>query len=373
MSAGEPATEVLLRLIRAPGIGPASLRGLIERFGGLSEMLAAWPRGWRGAGLDGRALRAIESVPATELEADLKWLAQPGRHLLSIDDPAYPEPLRREPSAPLALFVHGDVEVLSRPQIAIVGSRNATVQGTHNARAFAAELSRRGLVISSGLALGVDGAAHAGALDAGGITLAVCATGLDRVYPARHRELAYRIVEEGALVSEFPPGVGVRAEHFPRRNRIISAMSLGVLVVEAAERSGSLITARYAAEQGRELFAIPGSIHNPMARGCHKLIRQGAKLVETANDILEEIAAQLPDQPEPPSAVPAAAGESPALGGPARALYAQLDDAPTSVDALVEALGWDAARVGAVLLELELAGLAARAADGRYMRTALRA
>ena len=261
-------------------------------------------------------------MPTQDLEADLQWLQSPAHDLITATDPRYPERLGQLPGAPLALFTRGDPELLGRPQIAIVGARSATPQGLENAQAFAAELCRRGLVVTSGLALGVDAAAHRGALAAGGLTIAACATGLDRVYPARHRDLAHQIIEEGLLVSEFPTGVTARAESFPRRNRIISGLSLGVLVVEAANPSGSLVTARHAAEQGRELFAIPGSIHNPMARGCHRLIRDGAKLVETAADILEEIAPQLglflPDAQtagaEPPAETTAAVDADSAAG-----------------------------------------------------------
>ena len=340
------------------------LRPVLQVLGGAAAMLDAGPRAWTRHGLSERAAAAIRAVDEADIERDLAWLAEPGRGLIGDGDPAYPDALAREPSAPLALFYRGDPEVLSQPQLAIVGSRNATVQGLDNARAFAAELGRRGLVITSGLALGIDGAAHEGALAAGGLSVAVCATGLDRVYPARHRELAQRIEAEGVLLSEFPVGVGARAEHFPRRNRIISALSLGVLVVEAAERSGSLITGRYALEQGRELFAIPGSIHNPMTRGCHRLILDGAKLVETAADILEEIAPALAERPRP-----SAAGQGkPVPDGDAGVVLERLGDAPQSIDGLAQSLGWPVPRLTAALLALELESLVARGADGSYMR-----
>lgn len=365
-SIGDRQRAAVLRLVRASGLGPMRLRPLLDAFGNAGDFLDAAPREWSRHGLDAAAIKAIQAVDDADIEHDLDWLAAPGRHLVMLGEPGYPEHLAREPSAPLALFCRGDPEVLSQPQLAIVGSRNATVQGIDNATAFAAELGRCGLVITSGLALGIDAAAHDGALQAGGLTLAVCATGLDRVYPARHRELAQRIEAEGALVSEFPPGVGVRAEHFPRRNRIISALALGVLVVEAAERSGSLITGRYAVDQGRELFAIPGSIHNPMARGCHRLIRQGAKLVETAADVLEEIGPALAERPRPMQ--PEASTTAENASDDARQLLARLGDAPTSVDRLAEALGWPVPRLTAALLELEMAERIARGADGSYMR-----
>jgi len=211
------------------------------------------------------------------------------RHILTLHDPAYPALLKEIADPPPLLFVRGDPAVLSRPQLGIVGSRNPTPGGRSLAEDFARSLSRCGLVVTSGMALGIDAAGHRGALRGGGTTLAVAGTGPDRIYPARHRDLARAIVEQGAIISEFAPGTPALPSNFPRRNRIISGLSLGVLVVEAACRSGSLITARLAAEQGREVFALPGSIHNPLARGCHHLIRQGAKLVEDIEDIVEEL------------------------------------------------------------------------------------
>lgn len=365
MSDAQSFAATLIRLIRARGIGTARLREAMAAAGGLAPLVEAGPRGWRALGLDPDAIAAVD---ARQIAADLDWLARDHHHLLHVEHPDWPALLRDEPSAPVALFVHGDPEELGRPQVAVVGARRATPQGLDNARDFAAGLARAGLVVTSGLALGIDGAAHAGALDAGGLSVAVAATGPDLVYPARHRELARRIVAEGALVSEFPVGTGVRPEHFPRRNRVISVLALGVLVVEAAERSGSLVTARHAAEQGRELFAIPGSIHNPMARGCHRLIRDGAKLVESVDDILEEIAPLLPAAIARPAGQPEPSDAGEALDPDARELLAALPDAPTSVDALCGALGWHAGRAQAALLALELSGLAARTPDGGWMR-----
>ena len=369
--AGDSDFEPWLRLIRTPGLGPSGARRLLQHFG--SAAAAASARSWSSAGLDSALQRACRAVPTQDLEADLQWLQSPAHDLITATDPRYPERLGQLPGAPLALFTRGDPELLGRPQIAIVGARSATPQGLENAQAFAAELCRRGLVVTSGLALGVDAAAHRGALAAGGLTIAACATGLDRVYPARHRDLAHQIIEEGLLVSEFPTGVTARAESFPRRNRIISGLSLGVLVVEAANPSGSLVTARHAAEQGRELFAIPGSIHNPMARGCHRLIRDGAKLVETAADILEEIAPQLglflPNAQttgaEPPAQTTAAVDADSAAGR----VLAAVGDASTAPDQIIASSGLSAAQVSAELLILELAGRISRLADGGYMRT----
>ncbi|WP_394146381.1 DNA-processing protein DprA [Vibrio atypicus] len=225
-----------------------------------------------------------------EVEACLTWLeAEEQRHIITTEDAIYPSLLTQAGSAPAVLFVEGEVEALSKPQLAIVGSRNASIDGLNCARSFASELVEHDLVITSGLALGVDGYAHDGALSANGQTIAVLGSGLSSIYPARHRQLAARIASSGALVSEFHPLAKPKADHFPRRNRIISGLSTGVLVIEAAEKSGSLITARYANEQGRDVFAIPSSIHHPQGRGCNLLIKQGACLVQTVDDILAEI------------------------------------------------------------------------------------
>lgn len=360
--------EPWLRLIRTPGLGPSGARQLLQHFG--SAAAAAGARSWSSAGLDAALQRACAAVPSQDIAADLQWLQAPGHDLITAADPRYPERLAQLPAAPLALFSRGDPDLLARPQIAIVGARSASPQGLENAQAFAAELCRRGLVVTSGLALGVDAAAHRGALAAGGLTIAACATGLDRVYPARHRELAHQIIQEGLLISEFPTGVTARAEFFPRRNRIISGLSLGVLVVEAANPSGSLVTARHAAEQGRELFAIPGSIHNPMARGCHRLIRDGAKLVETAADIFEEIAPQLrlflPAEAAPGEAPQQASAEP---GGVRGQVLAAVGDASTATDQIISSTGLSFAQVSAELLALELAGQVSRLADGGYMRS----
>lgn len=359
--------EAWLRLIRAPGIGPVAARGLVEAFGDAASALNAGPAAWRASGLDARQCEGLSQTGAEAIAADLCWLETDRRHLVTCKDPAYPAALRQAMPAPVALFCQGDIGLLGLPQFAVVGARSPSPQGLDNARAFAGELARRGLVITSGLALGVDGAAHQGALDAEGGTVAVCATGLDRIYPARHKALAHRIAERGLLVSEFPTGVEPLAENFPRRNRIISGLSLGVLVVEAARESGSLITARYAMEQGREVFAIPGSIHNPVARGCHQLIRQGAKLTETVDDILEEIAPQFSAAlraalPREPAASP------PPASGPGQQVLQILGDQPRTLDELVEKTGLPVGQLNALLLDLELQGLAASGPGGRYMR-----
>lgn len=359
------ALRAWLTLARTPGLGHAGFRKLLAACGSAEAIVQAPRSRLTAAGLSAKACDHLQAAP--DADADLAWLdGDPKRHALTLDDPRFPARLRDTPSPPLVLWVLGDPEVLDTAQLAMVGSRNPSPQGRENAAAFAASLARRGLVVTSGLALGIDGAAHQGALDGGGLTVAVCGTGLDRVYPARHRDLAHAIAAEGALVSEFGPGMGPRAENFPRRNRIISGLSLGTLVVEAARQSGSLITARMAMEQGREVFAIPGSIHNPLSRGCHALIRDGAKLVETADDILEELAGQI--RLPVPEAAAAAGGEAPQDDGDYAALLQALGDAPATVDQLVERSGLTAPEVSSMLLMLELDGRIAAAPGGGFMK-----
>lgn len=333
----------------------------------MSALYAAGESGWRSAGLTEAQRQALRQRDEAGIAADLAWLAGPNRHLLSLDDPRYPAQLRTVAGAPPVLFVQGDPDWLLRPQLAIVGSRQATPQGLENAQAFAAALAARGFVITSGLALGIDGAAHRGALKADGATIAVCATGLDRVYPARHKALAHEIAAQGALVSEFPSGVPPLAEHFPRRNRILSGLSLGVLVVEAAPESGSLITARLALEQGREVFAIPGSIHNPMARGCHQLIRQGAKLTETVDDLLVELGPLLPGHPGRRVVDPSSAG-APASGLEAAVLAALAGGEILPLEQLAMRVSAPLADLQAALTTLELSGQVAVAAGGGIQR-----
>lgn len=357
-----------LALMHTPRLGRASLEALLERFGTPAGIFSAKPAELRTLPLAEDALAWLSAPDWRRIERDARWLDEHGVRLLPRGEPPYPPRLAALADAPLALFVRGDASLLAQPQLAVVGSRNPTAAGRETAQAFAAHLARCGLVITSGLALGIDAAAHEGALAAGGATIAVCATGLDRVYPAAHRPLAERIAAQGALVSEYPPGTPPRAEHFPRRNRIISGLTLGTLVVEAALRSGSLITARLAAEQGREVFAIPGSIHNPLARGCHRLIREGAKLVESAQDILEELAPQLGAclTAAPPSAPAPRTPDT--LDPDYRRLLDALGFAPASVDALVERTGFSADVVSSMLLLLELTGKVASAPGGRYVR-----
>lgn len=345
-----------LALLRTPGLGNARTRRLLERHGSASAVLRAGNAAWQFAGCSDDVCAALARPDRAGAESDLEWLAGAAhRSFIAFDDPRYPLRLAEISQAPLGLFTVGDTDLIGLPQIAIVGARASSAQGRENAQVFAAELARRGLVITSGLALGIDAAAHRGALDAGGGTIAVCGNGLDRIYPARNRELALAIAEQGLIVSEFPPGTPPKPEHFPRRNRIISGLSLGVLVIEAARESGSLITARLAAEQGREVFALPGSIHNPLARGCHALIRDGAKLTENVDDILAELAPLLPAVD-----AGAAAGVEPApeiVDKVQQQVLKALGHETVSLDHLVARLGLPVSEIGAALLALELQGL----------------
>ncbi|MBL6750396.1 MAG: DNA-protecting protein DprA [Nevskia sp.] len=361
-----------LALVRMAGLGAGGARRLLEVFGSPDLLLAAGRRAWRAAGCSEALGQQLEQPDWAGVERDLEWLAAGApaipRSLVCLGDSAYPALLQSIAVPPLALFAMGDVELLRLPQLAVVGARSASAQGAENAQAFAAELSRRGLTITSGLASGIDAAAHRGALGAGGLTVAVCGNGLDRVYPARNRALAHGIAEKGLLVSEFPVGVPPLPEHFPRRNRIISGLSLGVLVVEAARESGSLITARLAAEQGREVFAIPGSIHNPMARGCHALLREGARLVETVDDILSELAPLLPALAPAAGTKAAAAVEAPPPDPLQARVLEALGHETVALDQLVGRLGVPVAQLGAALVALELDGRVAAGPGDTFTR-----
>lgn len=354
MSGLSPAElEARLRLHLLPELGPRRWQRLLSAFPDASSALSAPAAAWRSLGLPGSCAEARRSAQIrTGAGAALTWLEHPDHHVLCWDDPAYPALLAELPDAPPLLFIAGDPALLEQPQLAMVGSRRASRPGLDDARAFARSLAGGGFVITSGLALGIDGAAHQGALDAGGKTVAVLGTGLQRLYPQRHVSLAAAIVEGGgALVSELPLDCPPQAGNFPRRNRIISGLSLGVLVVEASPSSGSLITARLAAEQGREVYAIPGSIHHPGARGCHQLIRQGATLVESVDDILEALRGWR--QLTPAEAL----APSPAI--PAHPLLVPLHAAPMSSEALALTLDLPLAQLLAQLTELEVDGLVA--------------
>ena len=332
----------------------------------------------RAAGLSNEIISALRHPDQQLLDQDLEWLSQPGHDLVPFDDPRYPALLAEISVAPAALFIDGNVDALWQPQVAVIGSRNPTAGGVENARDFAGTLARHGFTITSGLAVGIDGTAHRAALDAGANTVAVLGSGLDRIYPPQNRQLAEDIRNQGVLVSEFPPGTGAKREHFPSRNRIISGLSLGVLVIEAALNSGSLITARLAGDQGREVFALPGSIHNPLAKGCHRLIRDGARLVETDSEILQELAPlagrlaqslrQQMDQIPPPELVKETT--EPNLGDdPEYArLWSYLGHDPLPMDTLIENSGLTAKAVSAMLLMLELRGRVEAHPGGAFSR-----
>lgn len=360
-----------LALNRIKGLGPVGQIKLLDAFPSIKEIFSADVHELKELGLKEESIDAISQPDWGTIEADLLWLDSPDHHIVTIDSNEYPVLLREIHDPPIILFVHGSMEVLKSIQIGIVGSRNPDTAGRKLANEFAHELVYAGATVTSGLALGIDGCSHQGALDAGGHTIAVTGNGLDMIYPARHKALAEKIVENGILVSEFPPGIKPIPANFPRRNRIISGMSTGVLVIQAACRSGSLITARYAMEQGREVFAIPGSIHNPLAKGCHTLIRQGAKLVESVDDIVEELG----------SLVTVAMGENDTektgqkidqgeetLDADYKVLLDSMAYDPISIDRLIELTGLTIDSVSSMLLILELRGLIVSQAGGVYIR-----
>lgn len=359
-----------LRLQHAPGLGLAGAHQLLAQFGTASGIRKTGREQLRTIGIRTDTIDYLLAASnAGAVDAALAWAQTPGHFLIGLDDPLYPPLLKTIANPPLLLYVRGNPALLSEPQLAIVGSRNPTPGGRDAAHGFAEHLARSGLVITSGLALGIDGAAHEGALKANGATVAVMATGADRLYPGQHRNLAERIVKEGALITEMPLGTQPLPALFPQRNRIISGLSLGTLVVEAALHSGSLITARLAMEQAREVFAIPGSIHNPLARGCHRLIRQGAKLVESVQDILEELAPQLSAVLRDES--PGVSGDRPAgdeLDGDYRKLLENMGFDPVSIDQLVERSGLTAQEIASMLLILELNGHVGARQGGLYQR-----
>lgn len=353
-------SEFWLRLEAVPGLGSEAVLRLLGAFDSVATICAASQSTLASLIGSARATALRSAATDKAVQNGLDWLAAKDAHLIPITDPAYPEALQSVPGAPPWLYVKGDPSVLSRPLLAIVGSRNASIQGQRDAEAFAESLAASGLTIVSGLAEGIDTAAHRGGLAGNGSGVAVVGTGLDRVYPAKNRALAHEMVHGGALVSEFPIGTPPRPGHFPRRNRIISGLSLGVLVIEAALESGSLITARLAGEQGREVFALPGSIHNPLARGCHRLIRDGAKLVESANDILEELRLPLPPTPASGMVNPNATSDS--------ALLSLLDNGPLGLDQLQERSGLTVDNLSAMLLTHELEGRVASLPGGLFQR-----
>ncbi len=352
-------------LARVPGLSAEHLRALIAAAGG-EPAGAAQPRAARDVQLPASARSFLSRPDEPALDADLAWLAASGARIILCTDPDYPPLLGETAGAPAALYLLGSAPALASPQLAMVGSRSPTPSGQATARAFAAWFARAGLTVTSGLALGIDAASHEGALSVEGLTVAVYGTGLDRVYPQQHEGLAARIRVRGALVSEFPPRTAPLRQHFPRRNRIISGLALGTLVVEAARHSGSLITARLAAEQGREVFAIPGSIHSPVSRGCHQLIRDGAKLVEEAADVLVELRISVPK--ETLTGTRSNLQQPPALDKEYEMLLDALGFEPATIDVLVARTRLASESVASMLLILELQGRVAALPGGRYGR-----
>jgi len=359
----DPGLAAWLRLSLVPGVGGQTFRKLLTEFGLPDAVLSAGRSALARVVGDAIAARILFEEPgdAVAKAKAMAWLTTEGAAIVTLADPAYPRQLLEIPDPPALLYVRGNVDLLSRRSLAIVGSRSATPQGLANAENFARAFSRAGLTIVSGLALGIDAAAHRGALEGPGATIAVLGTGVDTPYPARNAPLFETIAAKGAIVSEFPLGTPAASANFPRRNRLISGLARGVLIVEAAISSGSLITARLAADQGREVFAIPGSIHSPLAKGCHALIKQGAKLVESASDVLEELGTAV--QPSAAAAPPASADDSAAA-----ALLAHLGHDPCSVDTLAARCGLTAEVVSSMLLSLELDGKVSCLPGGRYQR-----
>lgn len=355
-----------LALMLAPGVGTARFLRILEQAPDLPALFAS-----RGDHIEGftlpTAVRAyLHSPDWHAVDKTLAWADNDERHILCLSDPRYPVLLKEISDPPPILFVRGDPALLNQRQLAMVGSRNPSAGGKQMAHDFAQSLSHHGFTVTSGLALGIDAASHQGTLDAGYPTIAVAGTGLDRIYPARHRTLGHQIIEQGAIVSEFAPGTPPIASNFPRRNRIISGLSLGTLVVEAALKSGSLITARLANEQGREVFAIPGSIHNPLSQGCHFLIQQGAKLTSQVTDILEEFDHLGAVYPNKPATIDLTTENSsdkpPAPMGPSApdgSLLESMGFEPISIDTLVDRSGLTAEAVSSMLLTLELQGVVA--------------
>jgi DNA processing protein len=371
----QPADELAywLALHRAPGLGAIGFRRITERFGCPQAVLEIGQEGLQCLGLPEATLRFLLAPDWAAVERDLTWAQALDHDILTLADQAYPPQLRELSDAPPVLFVHGNPALLHMPQVAIVGSRRPTATGRDIAYGFAQTLAEQGLVITSGMAYGIDAAAHLGALAVPGTTIAVLGNGLDRTYPARHTKLAGQIAAAGALVSEFPLGTPPLAVHFPHRNRIISGLSLGLIVVEAGRRSGSLISARLAADQGREVFAVPGSIFNPLARGCHALIRDGAMLIESAIEVLEALripsSGGLVGAPTSELGVEMNVAE---LDVDERRVLTALGHEPVSFDTLVERTGLTAESVSSMLLALELRGYVSLASGGFYCRAGKR-
>ncbi|MCP4494139.1 MAG: DNA-protecting protein DprA [Gammaproteobacteria bacterium] len=356
-----------LKLSYVSGLGRLSLHQLRDHFGGdCNQIFDLSHSQLLKAGLTSKQINQILNPNTEQLDRELEWLEQPGNHIICYDDKFYSALLMQTTNYPSLLYASGNIDLLASPQIAIVGSRHCSPGGAKTAFDFASLLSKSGLTITSGLASGIDAQAHRGALSSSGNTIAVTGTGLDRIYPSSNRQLAYDIHGHGLLVSEFPLGTDPRSENFPRRNRIISGLCVATLVVEATKRSGSLITAQQAAEQGREVFAIPGSIHNPQSRGCHQLIRDGARLVEQASDIIEELGSLLgfiaEQQPVRQS------DKTTMLDPESQRLLDAIGYDPVSSDTLVERSGLTIDKLSSMLVVLELSDFIQSAPGGCYVR-----
>lgn len=363
----DPGLASWLKLTVTPGLGAATLRKLLSQFG-LPENIIAARRSELARFADAEALRALDSdAVAKSVDHALAWVSRPGNAIVTLADTSYPKLLLEIADPPAVLYCRGRTDLLNRPALAVVGSRNATAQGNSNAEQFARSFSNAGLTIVSGLAQGIDAAAHRGGLSGIGSTIAVLGTGVDITYPQANAALSAEIAAGGLLLSEFALGTKALAHNFPRRNRLISGLAQGCLVVEAALASGSLITARAAAEQGREIFAVPGSIHSPLSKGCHELIKTGAKLVESAEDVLTELSAF---RRVAPTLTPASGRSATATrpGDAEEPLLACMGFDPADVDSLCARAGLPAERVSAELLRLELAGRVTVLPGGLYQR-----
>ncbi|MGB8421554.1 DNA-processing protein DprA [Paraburkholderia sp.] len=365
-----PATDIelaaWLRLSLTPGLKPAALRLLLAAFGLPEAIFNQSPEAL--AEIAGEAAaRAVLAPPIPDFDAQLDaviaWRELPGNHVVTLDDPAYPPRLLTMPDPPPLLYIKGRLDLLHTRAVALVGSRSATAQGVEDAERFARELSQAAVTIVSGLALGIDGAAHRGGLEGVGGTVAVIGTGADIVYPAAHHALARQIAAQGAILSEWPLGTPARAANFPQRNRLIAGLVSGVVIVEAAMRSGSLITARLANDMGREIFALPGSIHAPLSRGCHRIIKQGAKLVETPDEVLEELGFA-----KPVATAPVSPTAPPAMSAEALKLLDALGHAPATLEILATRTEMGDAALQNTLLQLELAGQVTVLPGGRFTR-----
>ena len=345
-----------LTLSQITGLGNESLRQLLQAFGSPATILTTPVASLKQFVRPAVANAIVNASNEDFLASVSAWLEDPHNHIVTLADADYPQALLNIPDPPLLLYIKGRLDLLNHSSLAIVGSRTASTQGIRNSEAFARAASEAGLCIISGMAHGIDTAAHVGGLSGKGSSIAVVGTGLDKVYPSANRDLAHQLAQDGALMSEFPLGMPPLAHNFPRRNRIISGLSLGCLVIEATLQSGSLITARMALEQGREVFAIPGSIHMPQSKGCHALIKQGAKLVENANDILEELNWY------------SATANTAAINKIEHPVFAHLGFDPVDIDSLSQCSGLTIEALSAILLQLELDGQVATLAGGMYQR-----